>query len=106
MPVSLRLPPDVEHQIAEYATRQGLTKSAVIMRSLHEFLAKHAKPSAYQIYLDVMLQVADAPRTERGVHDSRPHKIAFRQAVERKHAERSARAGRAQKAKPARREAA
>ena len=106
MPVSLRIPPNIEIQIADYATRQGLTKSAVIMRSLNEFLARHTKPSAYQIYLDVMLQEAASPRVEPGVQESRPHKIASRQAMLRKHAERSARAGRAPKAKSAPRKAA
>ena len=39
MPISLRLPLKVEQQIAEYGVRQGLTKSAVIVRSIETFLA-------------------------------------------------------------------
>ena len=98
MPVSLRLTPDVEDQITDYATRQGLTKSAVIIRSVHEFLARNAKPSAYQIYLDIMQEGDASPRVETGAQEACPHKIAFRQAIERKHAGRSASAGRALKA--------
>lgn len=92
MPVSLRLPPHVEEQIAEYATRQGLTKTAVILRSLDEFLATHAKPSAFEIYQDVMRQ-SDAASAPQGVAaDPRPRKLTLKQALRRKHAERSARA--------------
>ena len=58
MPISLRLPLRVEEQIAEYSVRQGISKSAVIVRSVEAFLAEHARPSAYQLYLDAMQQPA------------------------------------------------
>ncbi len=41
MPMSLRLPADIETQIASFAARTGLTKSAVIVRSIQSFLAQH-----------------------------------------------------------------
>ena len=106
MPVSLRLPPDIESKISEYAARQGLTKSAVILRSVREFLSRNAMPSAYQIYQDVMERSAASPLPDRTAQESRPHKIAFRQAMQIKHAGRSARASRALKAKTVRRKAA
>jgi len=91
MPVSLRLPPRVEEQVAAYATRQGLTKTAVILRSLDEFLATHARPSAFEIYQDVMRQPDAAPSPRDVAADPRPRKLAVRQALRHKHAERSAR---------------
>lgn len=49
IPISLRLPPDIETRIAGFGSRAGLTKSAVIVRSIEEFLARHAQPSSQRI---------------------------------------------------------
>ena len=106
MPVSLRLPLKVEQQIAEYGVRQGLTKSAVIVRSIETFLAAHAQPNAYQLYLDAMQEARPAPQRQRGAGETRPHKLAIQKAVRKKHAQRAARATQALKAKPARHKAA
>lgn len=106
MPVSLRLPLDIEAQIAGVALRQGLSKSAVIVRSISEFLARHAQPSSLQIYEEVMrdaqVQSAGSRRqTEtkadkgREATEQRPLKIQVRKAIRRKHAARSKRANRA-----------
>jgi len=98
MPISLRLPADIEAQIAGFGSRTGLTKSAVIVRSIQEFLARHAAPSSLQIYEDVMLEAGggdakfDLP-TEGSAQ--RPIKLQARQAIQSKHAERSERAIRA-----------
>ncbi len=54
MPISLRLPVEVEKQIAGYSARHGVSKSAVIVRSISEFLANHAQPSSFQIYEEAM----------------------------------------------------
>jgi predicted transcriptional regulator len=94
MPISLRLPPELETQIASFGARQGLSKSAVIVRSIHEFLARHAQPSALQIYEEVMQEVEDAPAVARAP-EQRSHKLQVREAIARKHAERSARASKA-----------
>ncbi|WP_326541835.1 hypothetical protein [Pseudorhodoferax sp.] len=93
MPISLRLPPELETQIAGFSEREGMTKSAVIVRSIHEFLARHAQPSAQEIYEQVMREAQDAPtdRPPRAA-EQRPHKLALRESIARKHAERSARA--------------
>ncbi len=98
----------MEQQIAEYSVRRGLSKSAVIVRSIETFLAEHAQPNAYQIYLDVMQESASnlATVAEGGVREVRPHKLAFRQAMQKKQAARSVRAAQALKVKSARRKAA
>jgi hypothetical protein len=91
MPISLRLPAEIETQIASYSEREGVSKSALIVRSIKEFLAKHAQPSAYEIYLDEMQH---AP-TDAGVDaqresaETRPTKLAVRAELRARHARRS-----------------
>ena len=97
MPISLRLPTEIEHQIAGFGARLGLTKSAVIVRSIEEFLAHHAQPSSLEIY-EAAMQVsasnsAQVDAVEESDADNQlPHKREVRAAITRKHAERSARA--------------
>jgi hypothetical protein len=98
MPISLRLPVDVETQIAGFGARQGLTKSAVIVRSIQEYLAKHAQPSSFEIYEDVMQGTAGNTVQKdalREAAEQRPLKQQVRDAIRRKHAERSKRAAQA-----------
>ena len=97
MPISLRLPPDIETRIAGFGSRAGLTKSAVIVRSIEEFLARHAQPSSQQIYEEAMrtavVQRGDAkvdPAVE--AREQRPLKLQLRKAIRNKHAARSERA--------------
>ena len=95
MPISLRLPVDVDGQIASYSARLGLSKSAVIMRSIEEFLAKNAQPSAYQLYLDAMAS-APTPATPSAKGKALDgHKLAVQKALQRKHKERTGRAAQA-----------
>ena len=101
MPISLRLPADLETQIAGFSARLGLSKSAVIVRSIQEFLAKHAQPSSLQIYEEAMRGTLDAPGPAKsdensGAAEQRPHKLQARAAIRRKHAQRSERAVQAQ----------
>ena len=101
MPISLRLPADIEAQITGYGARAGLTKSAVIVRSIQEFLAHHAEPTSAQIYEDAMRQAgaqdanndddADDNTTAAPLEQS-PLKQQARQAIRNKHLERSQRA--------------
>lgn len=106
MPISLRLPADIETRIAGFGARQGMSKSAVIVRSIQEFLTRHAQPTSFQIYQDVMRDGTKAnARNQRGdarnqrsdagreAAEKRPEKIAVRDAIRRKHAARSGRAG-------------
>jgi hypothetical protein len=105
MPISLRLPLHVEAQIASYGVRQGISKSAVIVKSIQEFLAKHAQPTPQQIYdeaMSGMLAQSQESQATTAIQDaafeaaeSRPHKLQVRDALRRKHAERSARAAQA-----------
>ena len=104
MPISLRLPTDIEDQIAGYSARQGISKSAVIVRSIHEFLNRNAQPSSLQIYEEVMAGGADKSRdaasdAKREAAELRPLKIRMRDAIRQKHADRSASAAKTSKAK-------
>ena len=97
MPISLRLPIEIEHQIAGFGARLGLTKSAVIVRSIEEFLAHHAQPSSLEIYEAAMEASAENSLQSdavavRGTNDARPHKLKVRAVIARKHAEFSKRA--------------
>ena len=104
MPISLRLPSEVETQIAGFSTRTGLTKSAVIVRSIQEFLVKHAVPTSVQIYEEAMRGAASKRGGDGGVAETddslaeqdslaqRPLKLQLKKALRSKHAERSARA--------------
>lgn len=98
MPISLRLPIDIETKIAVYGARQGLSKSAVIVRSIQEFLAKNAQPSSLQIYEDVMRDDAKkAAKNQRSddrreAAEQRPLKQQVREVIRSKHAARSERA--------------
>ena len=101
MPISLRLPADIESQIAGFGARRGMSKSAVIVHSIREFLARHAQPTSFQIYEDAIRDSAKANARDRygdAQHDAaerRPRKVAIRDAIRRKHAARSKRAGEA-----------
>ena len=93
MPISLRLPTEIEDQIAGFSARQGLSKSAVIVRSIHEFLARNAQPSSLQIYEEVMREgVDESCDAKREAAKQRPHKMLVRDAIRQKHAMRSERA--------------
>lgn len=97
MPISLRLPTDIEDQIAGFSARHGMSKSAVIVRSIHEFLNRNAQPSSLQIYEDVMRDGANktgdaTSDAKREAAEQRPLKIRMREVIRQKHAERSAKA--------------
>ena len=97
MPISLRLPADVETQIASFGARLGISKSAVIVRSIQEFLATHSHPTSFQIYEEVMRNAQDGKNvTRRETAEQRPHKLQVRTAIARKHAQRSKAAAQAQ----------
>lgn len=101
MPLSLRLPSDLETEIASYGARLGISKSAVIVHSIREFLQRNAKPSAFDLYEHVMRDDRDPSskqnqdltnaETDAVNRETRPHKQAIREAFRRKHAARSAR---------------
>ena len=96
MPLSLRLPAPLESQIVDYALRAGVNKTTVIVKSVQEFLARNAQPSAFELYEDVMRSAAPSSTElaagQNLTHDAkaqRPHKLQVREAMRRKHAQRS-----------------
>lgn len=91
MSLSLRLPTALESDIFAYSARTGLSKSAVIVRSIEAFLRSNAQPSAFDLYEEAMRGIGSSSNTP-ALKDARPHKQAIATAVRRKHAERSARA--------------
>lgn len=102
MPISLRLPSDIEMQIAGFGAREGLSKSAVIVRSIQEFLARNDQPTAFDLYQEAMRHSSaakDAKDVRRASSEQREGKLQLREIVRRKHAERSARATQALKKK-------
>ena len=101
MPISLRLPIDTETMIADFGARHGLSKTAVILRSIEEFLARHAQPSSFRIYEEAVRESTVAGKVSAGNAagregvEKRPQKLATRGAIQRKHAIRSTRASQA-----------
>ena len=102
MAISLRLPLDIESQLVGFSARQGISKSALIVRSIQEYLAKNAQPSAYQLYMDALQKVDDAfpADAKRDALQARGGKLTARTAMQAKHAARSARAMQALAGKP------
>jgi hypothetical protein len=92
MPISLRLPSDIEMQIAGFGAREGMSKSAVIVRSIQEFLARHAAPTAFDLYQEAMRDSSTTKDAPRQSAEQRSNKLQLREAVQRKHAQRSSRA--------------
>ncbi len=105
MPLSLRLPAGIESDIAAFSARHKTSKSAVIVRSIREFLAAHAQPSSQQIYAEEMQAAArraNAVSTANPAHiETRPHKILFAQRMREKHARRTDPALKTARTKPA-----
>ena len=96
MPISLRLPSDIDAQITGFGARQGLTKSAVIVRSIQEFLARNAQPTSLQIYQGAMRGASNAAVQRENQHkrddafraaaEVGPHKLQVREVIRSKHA--------------------
>ena len=90
-----------------FGARQGLTKSAVIVRSIQEFLARNAQPTSLQIYQGAMRGASNAAVQREDQHkrddafraaaEVRPHKLQVREVIRSKHATRATRSGAAVK---------
>lgn len=102
MAISLRLPQDIESQLVSFSARQGISKSALIVRSIQEFLNRNVQPSAYQLYLAATQNVQDdePEQSQRETLEQRSTKLAVRGALRAKHAQRSERASRALRGQP------
>jgi predicted transcriptional regulator len=88
MPISLRLPNDMEAQLAGLSVRQKTSKSALIVRSITEFLKRHNEPTSQEIFEQAMRAAGgERPRTARQP-EIRAHKLAVQDAIRRKAARR------------------
>ena len=59
MPISLRLSAEIKSEIAGFSARQGVSKSAVIVCTIQEFLARNAQPTSFQVYQEVMAEAGN-----------------------------------------------
>jgi len=65
MTLTVRLPPRVEQELAEYCVKRRITKSEAVKQALMDLLAANAgKPSAYDLGKDLFGPHTDAPPTE------------------------------------------
>ncbi len=70
-----------------------LPKSSVMGRSFHEFLARNAQPSSFEIYQEVMREGMDGRRiAKRKAAEQRPYKALVHDAIRQKYAKRWAKA--------------
>jgi hypothetical protein len=71
--ISTRIPAAVEHRLAEYCAKQGVSRTDVVLSALDEFFARHdRKPDAYRLAADLIpsrgvasLQSADVRKLAR-----------------------------------------
>jgi replicative DNA helicase len=92
MPISLRLPHPLEAELIGLSARAGVSKSALIVRSIEEFMARHGKPSAHELYLQTLPRSSEAASPAQPL-DARPHKQAFRSTMQAKQQQRRLRSG-------------
>jgi hypothetical protein len=88
MPISLRLPLALETELIGLSARAGVSKSALIVRSIEEFMARYGAPSAHELYLQTLPQSSVSASNEKLSMDSRAHKQAFRLAMQNKREQR------------------
>jgi len=72
--VNARIPPRVEQKLADYCTRNGATRSEVVVRALDEFLDKAAAgASPYALAADLI-----PARGTRSIRSDRVRELARR----------------------------
>lgn len=65
MTLTVRLPPHVEQELAEYCVKRRITKSEAVKQALMDLLSANAgKPSAYDLGKDLFGPHTDAVPTE------------------------------------------
>lgn len=53
--ISTRIPPGIEHRLAEYCAKQGVSRTEVVLSALDEFFARHeGQPNAYRLAADLI----------------------------------------------------
>jgi predicted transcriptional regulator len=88
MPISLRLPNDMEAQLAGLSLRQKTSKSALIVRSITEFLQRHNAPTSQEIYDQALRSAGGTRVSTQREPEERTRKLAVRDAVLHKAAQR------------------
>ncbi len=80
MTLTVRLPPRVEQELAEYCVKRRITKSEAVKQALEELLAANAgKPSAYDLGKDLFGPHTDAaPTGDSARHSKRLLREHFR----------------------------
>lgn len=64
MTLTVRLPPRIEQELAEYCVKRRITRSEAVKQALEELLASNArKPSAYDLGKDLFGPHTDVPST-------------------------------------------
>jgi hypothetical protein len=96
MPISLRLPLNLETEVAERCEREGVSKTALVVRSIEDYLQRTRAPSAFELFEQAM-SAADVALAQRDaelarVRAARPHKRAVVAAIQAKRASRAGRA--------------
>jgi predicted DNA-binding protein len=89
MPISLRLPNEIETALARASAALGITKTALIHRGIEAYLRDHALPTAHDLYLRTQPNAGvarDMPIEQR------EHKQRFREAMRKKQTQRKVRA--------------
>jgi RHH-type rel operon transcriptional repressor/antitoxin RelB len=80
MTLSVRVPPRVEQELAEYCAKNKVSKSEAVNRALEEFLAsKHGMPTPYELGRDLFGAHADeAPSEDVARHSKKLLRERFR----------------------------
>jgi uncharacterized protein HemY len=89
MPLSIRLKPALEQRVAEYAVRNGKSKSAVIAKSVEEYLERNSGPELYALYQRVAPALPARPAKARGPR--RTVRERYAEYARAKHARRARR---------------
>lgn len=73
MPLSVRIPPRVEQDLAEYCARTGVSKSEAVKDALDRFLSgKTSEKSPYEVMKDLIGPATDeAPAEDVARHSKR-----------------------------------
>jgi len=73
MTLSVRIPPRVEQELAEYCARKGVSKSEAVKDALDQFLSgKSAEKSPYEVMKDLIGPLTDeAPSEDVARHSKR-----------------------------------
>lgn len=78
MPISVRLPPRVEQQLADYCVAHKVTRSEAVKRALEQWLAKSAgQPSPYDLGRD-FFERKGTPKRDIGLQSKRLLREHFR----------------------------